>query len=264
MIELVMAIAIATLISLMVLPGMHYITKAQLYLKDSAELEKVPKELSYMLPIYIGQAVNVDWTSANIGNINGGRGRIRKFTSTMTANRAAPIAVGVYLREAGSPNALNARGDIRATGLYFRNPSPTTPGELLVSSSGFGVGATTLSSDQPIQRFDNIVEFSLMPGGQDTPNGQPIRVVEARVVIRKFTLNTLGGEYWCPQANINAGTAGCGAGNIRNFRDIVHILYIPLVNNAIETTDYINAAGDLRRETLYGNIYFFKQITTGE
>lgn len=264
MIELVMAIAIATLVSLMVLLGMHFITKAQLFIKDSAELEKAPKELSFMLPLYLGQAVNVDWTGGNINNINNGRGRIRRFTSAMTATRRPPVAIGVYLREAGNPSAVNARGDLRATGMYFRSPTPTTPGELIISSSGYGVGVARLSSDQPVQRFDNIVELRLRPGGLNTPNGRPVRVVEVSVVIRKFTLNTQAAEFWCPQANINARSPGCRERNIRNFRDISHTLYIPLVNNAIETTDFINAAGDLRRETLYGNIYFFKQTTVGE
>lgn len=263
MIELIVAVAIATLVSLMVLPGIHYITKAQIYLKESAELEETNKELSNIIPLYIGHAVNVDWTSSAINNIDGGRGRMRIFNSSMTASVAPPVAVGVYLREVGDPGASNARGDIRATALYFRNPSPTTPGELLISTSGFGVGTTTLSSDQSAHRFENIVEFSLRPGGNSTIN-EPVRVVEARIVIRKFSLNNQGGDFWCPQFNIDNGSPGCGGANLRNFRDIVHTLYLPVVNNAIDTTDYINTAGDLRKETLYGNLYFFKQTTVGE
>ena len=143
--------------------------------------------------------------------------------------------------------------DLRATGIYFVNPTPTTPGELIISSSPSGTGSVVLASSSAQHRFDSIVELEVSPSGFPSKNGDPVRVAHFRIVYRKFLSTEKDLWRWCPEANKTAPNCQVGA----RYKDIEHVLDIPFVNNSI-TTEFTDSSGNKRKETLFGDIYFFR------
>lgn len=227
--------------------------KTNSFVHYSADEEANVRALSSSLPLYLGQAVNIDWTDTTITNINGGRGRLLNFTSSFNPTPLPPIAIGIFLREAGIPNSTIPTSDLRATGLYFRNPTTLTEGELIISSATSGTGNVTVSSDQVSQSFKSIVGLEVSPGGFPSVSGDPVRVVKVKITYRKF-LSTDKNEWrWCPEAN----KLGPNCQTSARYQDIEHILHIPLPNNAIPT-NFTRPDGSQRNETLFGDLYFFR------
>lgn len=255
LIEMMISLAIAALVTLMSIPGLLLIQKGGRLSDREASFEENHRALSFALPYYLGQAVNIDWTSGSIGNIGANRGQIRMFTSTLAPTPQNPVAVGVFLREIGRPGNGNSLGELRGTGIYFKNPTPSTEGEIIISSASAPSGSVQLSSDDFDQKFGSIVSLEVRPGGYDSTPGAPVRVVELNIVYRKFLTDDKSQWHWCP-ASLIQSTPACP--NQTSVRDVRKTIEIPLVNNALDTTDIINDAGERRKETLFGNLYFFR------
>lgn len=235
---------------------MSYVQNASFYANHSADIESEVRSISTTLPAFMGQAVNVDWTSSSISNISGSRGLLRKFSSTLTSVQTNPITIGVFLRETGRPSAANSRSDLRATALYFRRPSVNTPGELLISSSAQGYGNATLNSADPVLSFGSIVDFQISPAGQQTANGSAVRVAKIELTVRKYWSGNRGDWRWCPASRLKSITA---CQTKANFKDSQYVLSIPFYNNSI-TTNFNNSLGGKRQESLFGDLYFFRPL----
>lgn len=256
LIELIIALSLSAVLALVASSALIAIGGAGAYGRRSAELEASSRFMDEVLRRYIGSAVHVDWTSGNIGNIASGRGLIKKFRSGFSLSAAAPFeAIGLFIREAGSAGSSFNRGDLRATALYFKNPSPTTSGELKIVTSPHGMGAARLSPSQAQIEFDSIVELELSPGVYNVASGDAVRIMNVRVVTRKFTSEERGDWRWCPSDRINR-QASCRTK--APFRDIEKNFKLVMYNNAIETT-LSNSDGSPHRETLLGNIYFYSE-----
>lgn len=232
---------------------LHAVGKTSMFVSYSADEEANARSLEYILPIYMEQAINVDWTSSSINNIGSSRGELRIFKSSLSLTPQAPETIGVFLREAGRPNMAVPSSDLRGTAIYFRNPTATTEGELIISASRSGTGAVVLSSENPSHVFNSIVELEVSPGGFPSNSGDVVRVAKVRIVYRKFLSTEKNLWRWCPTADIAKSDCDVGA----RYKDIEHVFDIPFVNNTI-TTQFTNSSGNKRKETLFGDLYFFK------
>lgn len=250
LVELMIAGGIGVIVILGASMMLLQFSKANWYTHYTSEEWSNIQLASFILPKYIGQGLNVDWEGPTIGNIGGGRGKIRLFTSGFNSSgiAARPVTIGAFLREAGNPTPSNTGSDIRATGIYFITPTITTPGEILISSSDQGFGNTTISSSNPRHRLDSIVEMQITPAGFPSVSGDPVRAVRLRIVFRRFLDPDQNRWQYCPEAEI-PNFAACQT--TARFVDETLLLDIPLVNNSIPT-DFGT------QETLYGNLYFFK------
>lgn len=254
---LVEAIVVALLVAvfaLMAVTGMTYLGQAQATFTRSVELEENSRLLAATVPRYLGQAVNTVWDTGPIGDIGAGQGRLQlAFDSGLDMLATPPASLGVFLRESGHPAAGNPGSDLRATALYFRNPTPLSEGELIVSSSGPGGGALTLSPDDPgVLKFGSIVELHQSPAGMSAKSGDSVRVIRLRIVYRKFTDPERSNWRWCPAADM----AQPKCASVAQYRDVTRTLDIPLVDNAVATNTFYED-GTRRKETLFGDLYFF-------
>jgi hypothetical protein len=249
LIELLMASGIGALVILGSTTMLLQFLQASWYSNHTSEQWSNIQTAQLILPQYFGQALNVDWTNAAIGNIGAGRGQIRFFTSgfNATGGAQAPESVAAFLREAGYPSPSNPGSDIRATAVYFRNPSVSESGQLIVSSSGPGFGPANLSSNDPWNVLDSIVELEVGNAGYLSVPGDPVRALRLRIVFRRFIDPDQTQWQYCPQDQIPSNNA-CQTS--ARFVDETVFLDIPVVNNRIPT-DFGT------EETLYGNLYFF-------
>lgn len=248
LIELIVASTMGTLLILGCASMLLEFTKAHWYSHYSAEESARVQRASFTMNRYLGNAINVDWTTGAINNIGGNRGQIRIFDSGFYAAGGAPpvTTVGVFLREAGYPSSTNPGSDIRATALYFINPTETQGGRLFISSTPAGFGNVTLASNQYDVMFENLVEFHMNPSGFASGNGDPVRVVKLEMTFRRFRDSRQADWRFCPVAQM--ARPNC---NTRSkYVDEKVSLDVALVNNAIPTDFGTN-------ETLYGNVYFY-------
>jgi len=220
--------------------------------------------LAQVLPKYIGMAVNVDWHDLGVSpitNVGAGKGQIAFFNSGFDIAPQPPINIGLFLRESGSPNPGNTRGNLKGTALYFRNPTPDTPGEFRITTSGNGSGVKNLYSDASTFIFSDLVGLSLSPAGHGSIAGEPVRSVRVQITMRKFFSGRK--TNWCTATAITAGTAGCNSvDRLREtkFRDVNKTIFISLTNNRISDESLTTAAGVIKTESLYGSLYFFRPV----
>ncbi len=249
LVELLIASAIGVILILGASMMLLQFTKAHWYSNYTSEEWSNIQLANFILPRYFGLGLGVDWEAGNIGNIGGNRGQIRMFNSGLNPGSIPqqPITVGSFLREAGNPSPANTGSDIRATGIFFKNPSITEPGELIISSSDQGFGSAVVSSDNPIHVLSSIVEMQVSPAGFPSISGDPVRAVRLQVVFRRFLDPDQTAWQYCPEAEI-PNWSGCQTK--ARYVDETLLLDVPLVNNAIATDFGTN-------ETLYGNMYFF-------
>ncbi|MCJ8275898.1 MAG: hypothetical protein HRT44_13335 [Bdellovibrionales bacterium] len=229
--------------------------KTQKRAEQSIDVMGKIKTLDFILPNYIESAINVNWTSSPIVNIGTSNGEIRTYRSRDRNNLRAPITMGLFLREAGFPNNVNRGSDLRATAIYFQEPTSLTSGKLLVATTNPGRGSATLSSNQAVFEMDGIVDFEFSEVGFST--GAAVRLLQARIVFRKF-ISTKQNEWrWCrdlTRSNCSVGT---------QFVDIEHTINIPLVNN-IFTSNLLNTSGTGSvNKILLGNFYMYRMVQKG-
>ena len=254
LIELMISTAIMGFLAVVASIGVLQIVKWNVHTAKSVELQENSRSLATALPFYLGQGLDVDWTNSPITNIGAGRGRLLSFRSSLEPSSSAQaIPIGVFLREAGNPGNGTNLGELSATAMYFKNPTPTTSGELIFSSSSPNSGSHTLSANNPRARFSNIVEFEITPGGFASQINTPVRVARLRIVFRKFTAGNPEDMRFCPGMITNAA---CRLET--QFKDIERIYLISLPNNSLTTSDYISSTAGPRTETLYGDMYFFR------
>ncbi len=255
LVELMVATAASTLIILGGAMLLSSILEADAFTRRSADTLETAQSLEMNIPHYVGQAINARWTDIDITNIGGGPGEIRTFRSSRDAAIATPpTTVAAFIREAGYTSSTNPGSDLRATSLYFKNPTATTPGILFVSSSNPGTGTTTLSSRNAEMFFDNIVEFELSSGGIPIDAGDTVRMVEMRVVFRKFRSSEPSEWRWCPSIEMNT-TAECRSG--AQYTDITKLINIPLRNNVM-ISNFESETGSRLEETVYGDVYYYR------
>jgi prepilin-type N-terminal cleavage/methylation domain-containing protein len=254
LIELLISTAIMGFLAVVASIGVLQIVKFNVHVTKSVELQETSRSLATALPFYLGQGLDMDWTNSPINNIGNGRGRLLTFSSSLEmSSTAQAIPIGVFLREAGNPGNGTNLGEINATAMYFKNPTPTTSGELIFSSSSASSGAHTLSANNPRARFNNIVEFEITPGGYTSQINTPVRVARVRVVYRKFTAGNANDMRFCPGMITNGACR-----SETQFKDLERIYFITLPNNSLTTSDYISSTGGPRTESLYGDMYFFR------
>lgn len=257
LIEIMMVSAVASIIALMGVSALLLMGKMGSFVQHSADTEENSRLLASVLPSYLGQALEIDWSNNTIGDIGSGRGQLRLFKSGVNISKPAPTPIGVFLRETGRPSGGFQKSDLRATGFYFRNPTPTTPGELIIASSPQGTGDIVLTPDQPIQSFDSIVQLTLEPTDSFKASEPAVRSVKMSVVFRKFISESKREWRWCPAEYI-ATYPQCKT--MASYRDIHRVFHIPLKNNALPT-DLIRVDGTKIKETLYGQLYFYRLTT---
>lgn len=208
--------------------------------------------LDLILPNYLTYAINVDWTNAAIGNIGASRGRLRNYSSSLSGNpNRQPMTIGVYLRDEG---LVNGESDLRATGIYFRNPTVNSPGELYFASSGTGTGAFLLSPSTAAQKISNLVELEIAPSGLINSSEDVVRSIRLRVVYRKQLTPDQSLWRWCPRSLVGSNTNCQSEANYKDFEKIYDYI---LVNNLIES-NAVTSSGLPRKEGLFGRTYFFK------
>lgn len=260
LVEMTIVGLLVSVAGLMAASAFLLLGKTATYVRSSADAEVNAYTLASMLPVYLGQAVEVDWTAGGIpADLGAGRGRLRRYTSALSnsATPPTPIPIGLYLREEGRPSDGLDGSEIRATGIYFREPTRTSPGELFIASSDRGTGQAVLSPDLALERFSSIVEFSIEPAGFNVAMNQPVRVARVRVVYRKYMDGGSNDWRWCPASQSSDPTCRSPFSS----RDIERVLNIPLPNNAIET-NLRDSSGAFRRETIFGDLYFFRMGLT--
>ncbi len=260
LIELVIALSIGTFVILGAMRTLSFFQKSDLQMDQIVEVETDIRRLSSVLPVFLGQGVNVDWTSSSIGNIGTGRGKIRKYSSTFTNHPEAPVTLGVFLRETGRPTSSAPKGEIRATGVYFKRPSLKEPGELIVSSSTGEGGVVSLFASDEVFRFSSIVSLKISPGGLSVANGQAVRVVRVDLSLRRFWSGDKNDWRWCPVSELNS-IEECKTK--ANFKDTEYSFQISLYNNSI-STNFTTSSGVKKKESLFGSLYFFRPVTSGE
>lgn len=214
--------------------------------------------LAQTLPKYLGMAVNLDWTTGNITNVGAGKGRLRIYNSGFTLAQQPPIAVGLFLRESGSPNSGNFRGNLKGTAFYFQNPTPNTPGEFRIVTSGSGAGLKTLHSDASVFTFTDLVGLSIAPAGHSSTNGEPVRTVRVQLTSRKFFSGSK--TNWCTGVAIRSNVGDC-ATRPTTFRDVNRVIFISAVNNRISDESLtVLGTAQPKTESLYGSLYFFRPV----
>ncbi len=247
--EIVVALAVSGIVVMMAGKGLLDITRASVVAQDTAEKWNEEQSLAFSLNSYLGRALRVNWTTSPITNIGNNPGLLRDFNSGFVNSNTNSqyITLGAFLREAGAPDPANPTSDIRATGLYFKNPSIQQSGQLVISSSSPGFGPVTISSHDPDVVYDSIVELEIKPGSSLSNSGAPVRMAHVRVVTRRFLTTIKTQWHYCPASQL--GNAACQTG--ARYVDTTQHLFIPMANNAIT-----NGFG--QGESLYGDIYFFQ------
>ena len=125
----------------------------------------------------------------------------------------------------------------------------------MIATTNPGRGSATLSSDQAIFTMDGIVDFEFSEVGFSS--GNSVRLLQARVVFRKFISTNQNEWRWCRDLT----RPNCSAG--AQFSDIEHIINIPLVNNVF-TSNLLNTPGTGSvNKTLLGNFYMYRMIQKG-
>ena len=249
LIEIMVASATGIIVIMIAVLGLLKVTTANLLVRYTADEWANNQAIKQALPAYMGQGLDVDWTSGNINNIGGGRGKVRIYQSGFNATGAPQVftTVAAFLRETGFPSPALNSSSILATAIYFREPSLNAPGELIISSSGPGFGPIQLNSSNYRRKFDSIVELDIRPGGFSSSDGDPVRVARVRVVTRRFSKTDPAGWRWCPRSEL-ATRSACNTAT--KYVDQVQYINIPFANNTI-TTHFGS------EETLYGQLYFF-------
>lgn len=247
--EIVVALAVSGILVMMAGKGLIDITRASVVAQDTADKWREEQSLAFSLNSYLGRALEVNWTNTAINNIGSGAGRLRDFTSGFvnSATNSQYITVGAFLREAGAPDPTNPTSDIRATGIYFKNPSIQQSGQLVISSSQPGFGQVEISSHQPDVVYDSIVELDIKPGSSLSNSGSPVRMAHIKIVTRRFLSTIKTQWHYCPASQL--GNAGCQTS--ARYVDTTQHIFVPMANNAIT-----NGFG--QGESLYGDIYFFQ------
>ena len=260
--EVMIASGIAVIILIAGSLALLGVTKANLFIHYSADEYGKSQNILHGVPLYLGQAINTDWTANPINNIGGNRGRLRAYQSGFNATGAlqAPDTVGAFLREFGAPTSADPISAIWPVALYFRNPTATREGQLIVSTENPTSGNVTLNSNDPARVYGSLVELQVrqIPGGG--ANGQPVRMAQVRMVLRKFHSTEQSQWRWCPQAEM--GRPECHTGV--KYKDVTHVLNIPFVNNTVATIEKnvgVDSSGNPAewdvQETLNGKIYFY-------
>lgn len=272
LIELIISMS---LLSFLILGGTYSLVKLfetttianeQISLKTDVSL------LEKLLPLYLGMAVNTEWTTAPIINITAGeRGKVRLgYESGFDVANPQTEAVALFLRETGSPNIGNTFGNLKGTAIYFREPSVETQGELLISTTGTAPGSSaTLSSSGAAFAFGNIVKLRMSSAVSST-NADLVKGVQFDITVRKFLSGNR--NFWCPEDQI--ATPACASvqadpSSMSNYRDIEKSFYINLINNNVIDDDITavgvdetssNVSDIIVEESAYGSLYFFKSV----
>ncbi len=253
LVEIVIACALATVVVLLAATAMLFLGKTSSYVTRTAETEELIRTVDARLTEYLASAINVEWTPSAIGNIDTGAGKIRSARTSFSRTVQRPEALAIFLREVGRPSSANPNGDIQASAIYFRQPTPRLPGELSFATSSAATGAVILSSDNVLDRFQQIVGVFFEPVGYNESGIQPVRTVRATITFRKFLDSDQSLWRWCPAAFM-ATRAECRT--TAPFKDISHIVQVAVVNNRVATSR-IDRSGPIE-ESLFGNLYFFK------
>jgi prepilin-type N-terminal cleavage/methylation domain-containing protein len=257
LIELILSIGLMTVLMLGGVYSLMQLIQTGKTIEEQIVTTTNTKLLAQTLPKFLGMAINVDWTTAPINNVGAGKGQIRIYDSGFNLAPQPPVAVGLFLREAGSPNAGNFRGNLKGTAIYFQNPTPNTPGELRISTSGSGEGLKSLYSDASVFNFTDLVALSIGPAGHTSTNGEPVRAVRVQITSRKFYAGSK--TNWCTERAIRDGLGDC-ASRPSNFRDIEKIIFVSLINNRISDESLTTVTGIVKPESLYGSLYFFNPV----
>jgi len=257
LIELIISVALTSILMLGGVLSLIKLIETSKTIDEQVTTTTSTDVMVQILPKYLGMAINVDWTASNIVDLGANKGRLRLFNSGFNLTQQPPINVGLFLRETGSPNAGNSRGNIKATAFYFTNPTPDSPGEFRITTSGSGEGLKSLYSDASVHTFTDLVGLSISPAGHPSAVGDPVRTVRIQLTSRKFYSG--GKSNWCTQAAIDGSLSDC-ATRPSTFRDIQKTIFVNLINNRISDESVVTASGEVKRESLYGSMYFFRPV----
>ncbi len=254
LVETIIAGSLIIVVVMIAVSAMLLFGRTASFVKHSAETDENVRTVDAALNDYLAKAINVVWTGAQIGNPNNGAGQFRIFSSELRTGNPPPVAIAVFIREMGRAVQGAPQSMLRASGIYFREPTAKNPGVLSFSTSLEASGAVNVSSANALDRFDQIVDFRLEPSGYPVGAGESVRVVKATVVFRKFLDQDRNTWRWCPSSRI-ATVKACQS--TASFKDVTLITHIPLVNNMV-TTDRYDFVGGRVSETLFGSLYYFK------
>lgn len=255
--ELVISITILSLVVLVTFEGLRLIHRTQFQFQGTVEQKTDFYMLEKVLSLHIGQAIEVDWTNTRIENIDLGRGKIRAYQSGLANTKdKPPVALGVFLREAGSPMSGAPSSKILASAVYFKEPTPFQSGELLIASSRNNSGQVTLNSEDADFRFKSLTQVRITSGGYKSKAGEPARVAKIETWQRKFTTPNKKSWRWCPQSLISKRSS-CKSS--ASFRDVKSTLYITITNNSFDT-GVLSSTGTTQKESVYGDTYNFTTL----
>jgi|GEM_PF-5576057 len=251
LIEIVLALGILFFVMIGVSSFMLNAGKARMNAEREADLRVDKAVFSRALEKYISSAVNVEWTSAVINDVNAGKGLLRKYRSNLIADaNSAPLTLGLFLRDAG----VN-QSDIRATALYYKEPTPLTPGRISLATSTSGTGSVDLNSNSAELTLDSVVDFEIGVGGMDVVDGEPVRVVKLNITQRVFTSGDQNDWRWCP-ASMSAVPACIMTVGVK---DVESFYYLSLNKNLIDT-GVTRSTGANKMETIDGEVYIYENV----
>lgn len=182
-------------------------------------------------------------------------------------------SIAYFVRENGSIS--NMQSDLWTTGIFYRLPTQTTSGALIIDTGANAANSATyqLLPDASDQVFDKFVEFdtsqSVFSGFQESNGDRNRRIsaLRARMVVRYFTTPHQQNWRWCPSSEPSS-TPDC-AMPTGSYVDLTREVTIALYNNvigfsqqganvAIQTGTQIDYR--LIPERVSGNIYMFAPL----
>lgn len=261
LIELMMALMIGSVVMVTAMGIMLNASGTSSTFVQSLDAEIDELAAINALQLVFGQAYELK--SAGNSDLNtfvssNGTGRVRTYDSDPEFNLSpATRTLAVFWRDRQnssltSPSALIS--DLKATGVYFQKPTPTTWGVLYIN---LGTSPNLAPSRQDLM-FEGLTRFQILSvSTYDDPDStppMPVTSLEVALTFRRFIGDVdISKRQYCPKASI-AMCPGIGA-----FRDVTKTYKLLTKNNTLAFSPSNSARG----ARIYDLIHFFSLGRTG-
>lgn len=255
--ETVIALAIGTIVATLAATLITLLSNRFNELTGRLDAQVTAAHAEVVLRSYFSQAVNIVDTGLTTNTIPSPAGEIRD-NITYTTISAAPAdwtTLAIFWRENSTGQATTNFSALRQTVMWFRRPTLTTSGVLVISSrlaDGTGNPVAPVLGDDVIDRVSELTITKNI-----TRN--VVASVDINLAIRYF-YSQAGGFNWCPALDVQSGAHGCGAVK-SNFKDLKRSFRITVMDNLVKADGVADPNSPTKsEERVSGGIYFFKLI----
>lgn len=233
LIEVIATLPVALMITLGVGAALIAMTTLGLGTRKNADTQSEAVRLGSEIRHLTQFAMNVRLAN---GSLNGstspsGEGFVRTWSYRQFSDATSPNTVLMFFNREARPSRNTANGGLTSQqqpiAVFFREPTPRTPGAILVNYGRPGGGAQNLLPSQAQLRFESLVGVSLRD--PVVSQGQILERISFHFTTRNFLASDQRPQHWCPRQDV-ATNAICRNG--ASYRDTERIFTLKFDNNA--------------------------------